>query len=383
MKIFLGLLRVSNASTIFTIGPGATVVSNYNASIRGVINANSDLQTPLSVDTEIQDMDVSVDGNYLLLATSSIDNEQISTLNQDYTSAAASDGVLYGWNGSDPRTTTETTMPSASLTALQTYLGNNLFFSNDSFGSSVGDGINKLLTMFNNKSPFANATAVNGNFLTWIVPEVTSNTGEVTYASMYYFGGLDQENPPGLYRVFRQKPVGAFSAYQTPFNMVVDNRYTTTSSVRSAPSPLMLGTGKHYFSVWWPGAVSNFYKLFRFSITPTGTGTPLLGVYETQTQIFSKRITVKQIRVYTEPTVSGNGFQIDFVGSDGNVITNGTSVYTYASGTDITQLQGSLERIDFNPSMKDTYALGPRITNTGTTQMTIHKIEIDYIFSGK
>ncbi len=84
-----------------------------------------------------------------------------------------------------------------------------------------------------------------------------------------------------------------------------------------------------------------------------------------------------------EPAVSGNGFQLDLIGSDGKVITNGTSTFTYALGTDPTFNQGALERYDFNPAMKDTYALGVRITNTGTTNMTINKVEIDYIQSGK
>lgn len=381
MKVFQGGLRVSNASTIFTIGPSATVTSPYNASIRGVSNANSDFQTPLPVDAEIQDMDVSIDGNYLQISTSNVDNEQISVINQDFSNAASSDGVLYGWNGADPNVTTSTTMPSSSPTALQIYLGNNMFFSNDSFGSSVNNGVNKLLTMFGNKSPFANATAVNGNFLSWIVPEIDT-TGEVLHASMYYFGGLDEENPKGLYRVMIQQPIGGgFAAYQTPLNIVVDNLYSALNQTLSAVVPL--GYGKHYFSAWYPNNLSNIYKLYRFSINSTGTGTPQQGIYETQTQLFSKRISITAIRVYTEPTATGNSFNLDLIGSDGQVITNGNFSYSYVAGTDITKLQGPLERINFNPGTMTTYALGLRVTNKGTTNMTIKKIEVDYSESGK
>lgn len=384
MKLFQGLLRVSNASTIFTIGASGTVVSLYTASIRGVVNANSDLQTPLPVNAEIQDMDVSIDGNYLLIATSGVDNEQIATFGQDYTNASANDSVLYGWNGADPNITTETTMPSIGLTALQTYLGNNLFFSQDGFGSSITDGINKILTLPGNKSPWANATAVNGNFISWVSVE-DSLFGNTTFATLYYFGGLDQENPPGLYRVSRMFSTSAF-VYSAPVNILVDSYYRGVPSIITDDTTVNpLGYGKHYISFVGPGfnGEQNTNKLYRFLVNSTGTGTPQNGIYETQTQIFSKKITVKQIRVYTEPTVSGNGFQMQFIGSDGNVITNGTASYTYSAGTDITQLQGSLERVDFNPAMKDTYALGVRITNTGSTNMTIHKIEIDYSFSGK
>ena len=59
------------------------------------------------------------------------------------------------------------------------------------------------------------------------------------------------------------------------------------------------------------------------------------------------------------------------------------NTYTYAAGTDVTKLQGSLERIDFNPIMKDVYSLAIRISNLGNANMTIHKIEVDYSQSGK
>lgn len=383
MKIFQGLLRVSNASTIFTIGAAGTVVSLYSASIRGLTNASSDLQTPLPINTEIQDIDVSVDGNYLLMATSNIDNEQIATFGQDFQLAAANDSVVYGWNGADPNITTETTMPSISLTALQTYLGNNLFFSEDGFGASITDGINKILTLPNNKSPWGNGTSVNGNFLSWLSVETVG--GNSSYATLYYFGGLDQENPPGLYRMTRQSTNSSW-VYSAPMNLLIDNNYRTIPSIITVNStPQALGYGKHYMSLVGPGfnGGANITKLYRFLVNSTGSGTPQLGIYETQTQIFSRKITVKQIRVYTEPTVSGNGFTMSFVGSDGSVISNGSMTYTYAAGTDITQSQGSLERIDFNPSMKDTYALGVRLTNTGTVNMTIKKVEVDYSFSGK
>lgn len=382
LKVFQGLLRVGNANTIATIGGGGTIVSNYNASIRGIANSPSDLQTILPINSQIQDIEVSIDGNYLLLATSNVDNEQPSNIGGDDMYAAANDSVLYGWNGADPNITTETTMPSITLTALQTYLGNNLFFSEDGFGSSITDGINKILTLPGNKSPTPNATAVNGNFLTWVSIEDVGNNS--TYATLYYFGGLDQENPPGLYRICRITSVSSAYVYSAPLNTFVDNRYSTVN-VSTNPESVPIGYGKHYISLLamnfnGGGAVP---KLYRFLINSTGTGNPQLGIYETQTQLFSKKITVKQIRVYTEPTAAGNGFQVDFIGSNGNPITNGTSVYTFAAGNDVTQRQGSLERIDFNPSMKDTYALGVRLTNTGTTNMTIHKIEVDYIFSGK
>jgi hypothetical protein len=92
---------------------------------------------------------------------------------------------------------------------------------------------------------------------------------------------------------------------------------------------------------------------------------------------------VKEIRVYCEPTATGNSFSIAAIGMDGAVITNSTSTYTYSAGTDPTKGQGSLDVIKFTPSFKPTAALGLRITNLGTVNTTIHKIEVDYTEQGR
>jgi hypothetical protein len=100
-------------------------------------------------------------------------------------------------------------------------------------------------------------------------------------------------------------------------------------------------------------------------------------VYETQTQLFSKRVALSQIRVYCEPVVAGNAFQLDVIDVDGNPVQNGTFTYTYGDPAD------KNERINFNPGNKTMYGLGIRVTNTGSTNMTIKKIEIDYSEEGK
>lgn len=379
IKIFQGKLRFSNATTTATIDASGTIVSLYNASIRGIINANSDLQTPLPINSQIQDMDVSIDGNYLQIATSNVDNLNIGSANSDMQLAASNDSIIYGWNGSDPNITTETTMPSITLTALQTYLGNNLFFSEDGFGSSMTDGVNKLLTLPGNKSPWANATAVNGNFITWLsVEDNTDNTG--SFATLYYFGSLDQENPKGLYRVMRVSTTSSGFVFSAPLNILVDNNF------RSVPGSVFgnniipaVGNGKHYVSLTGPGfnTAPNEKKLYRFLVNPSGTGTPQRGVYETQTELFSKRISISQIRVYTEPVVAGNGFRLQIIGADGSQVQNGQFNYTFGDPAD------KNERINFNPNIDTFYSFALRLTNTGTTNMTIKKIEIDYSFEGK
>ncbi len=380
LKQFLGKLIFGNGNTIGAVSSTGTVTSSVIGTGQG--NLYSELNPALGVETTVHDVDSSIDGNYILMTASNISNEPIGVMNNDRLAAASSDGILAMWNGVDSAVTAFSTIPSYAVSALQTYLSSNIFFSNDSFGASLSDGTNKILTLPGNKSPLPNATLVNGNFVCWISVEVSPD-GTGLNASMYYFGSLDAENPPGLYRVMRYSSTlsGGF-IYQVPMNLLTSNKYSTLNTARSAVNTF--GYGKHYFSTFeTSSSTAASYKFFRFLITSSGTGTPQLGVYETQTELFSNKITIKQIRVYTEPTVASNGFKIDCIGSDGAVITNGTFNYTYSAGTDPTLLQGSLERIDFKPEMKGTYALGLRVTNTGTTNMVIKKIEIDWVYSGK
>ena len=381
LKQFVGKLLFGNGNTIGAIDATGTVTSSVIGTGQG--NLYSELSPALPVEAIVHDMDISPDGNYLLVTASNIPNEVVSnsTNSPDRQSAASSDGAIFSWNGVDAAITASKTIPSYAVTALQTYLDKNFFFSNDAFGASLNDGTNKLLTLPNNKSPLPNSILVNGNFICWIAPE--SDAFGRLFASMYYFGSLDQDNPPGLYRVMRQFSASGVTGFitQTPMHILTNNKYTTLNTSKS--SIVTAGYGKHYFSTLDVSVSADTYKLMRFLITPTGTGTLPAGAYETQTQLFSKKITVKQIRVYTEPTVTGNSFIINCVGSDGATITNGTFTYTFAAGTDPTKLQGALERIDFNPAMKDTYALAINISQNGTTNFTIKKIEVDWAYSGK
>lgn len=389
-----------------TVGTPASVIGNSyrpllqfvgglvfgNSNNIGFIDSTNTVQSyaklspGLPSETFITDLDVSPDGTYLYITTSGVANENITTVASDRQNASASDGNVFFWNGTDDGVTAVKSVPSYAVTSLHTYLGNNILFANDALGAGLNNGTAKLITLNGNKSSLPNANVANGNFLTWVVPEVSPD-GTTLNASLYYYGNLDSENPSGLWRVMRYtSQLAAGFVYQNPFNIFTNNKYVTVNNAVNAL--ITLGYGKHYFSSFEvntgnTGVSPTTAHLYRFLITPSGTGTPQAGVYETQTQLFSKRIGLSQVRVYTEPTVSGNSFQLDIIGSDGLPVTNGTFTYAFTPGTDETKLQGALERINFNPNMQTIYALGVRLTNLGTTNMTIKKVEIDWNFEGK
>lgn len=377
---FIGYLSFGNGTNIGLIDSTGTVVSS-------VVSAHYEQLSPtLPPETRVTDTDISPDGNYLNITTSSTANEQIAVVSSDRQAAASSKGAIYFWNGVDKGVTAYKTIPSYAVTAMQSYLDNNYFFENDSFGGSVSDGIKKILSLFNVKSPFANATTTNGNFLSWIAPELSPD-GTSMMGSLFYFGQLDENSPVGLFRLLRYSSVLSNGfIYQNPVNLMTNNKYSTVNN--AVTSVVTFGYGKHYFSSFEVNSASNTVsattaKLMRFLVTPTGTGTSQAGVYETQTQLFSEKVRVAEIRVYTEGTTTNNGFQLDIIGGNNAVVTNSTFNYSFTAGTDPTKLQGSLDMISYNPATAPMYAVGIRVTNTGSANMTIKKIEVDVEKAGK
>lgn len=373
LKQFVGKLIFGNGPTIGAIDATNTVTS----SIIGIAGTNyySQLNPPLPVEMRITDMDVSTDGNYVAMAASTILPEQVPVQGKDVQDSTSVDSNIYYWNGSDAGVTAFKSIKSFAVTALHTYLAQQLFFAYDSFGTTLMDGVNKILTLQNVKSPLPNSVINNGAFLTWVSPELnTAGTGR--QISIFYFGSLDAENQPGLYRLLRYSTAltSGFSQ-NAPFNLLVNNQYSTTNV--SGSSIVSLGYGKHYFSAFDTSSGTNQFKLFRFNVPPTGTGTPVAGVYQTQTQLFSQKWRIVEARIYCEPTAANNGVQLDFIGIDGTSMN--TQTYTFASGTAVDKAQGALDIITFNPAFKPTAALGMRFTNTGTANMIIHKVEIDMV----
>lgn len=391
LKQFIGQVNFANGPTFGAIGATGIVTSPVVSVVSAIpqtasiVSIYSQISPPLPPETVIQDLDVTPNLDYLLMTTNDVVPNVVNTPFQRQGTLASST-TLYQWNGIDDATTAGTQIGAYSATALQTYLQRNLFFSNDVFGSSVSDGVNKILTLPNNQSPTPNATGSTGNFLYWACPE--NNNGVLT-ATLYYFGRLDEESPSGLYRLTRiNSSLSNGFVVGTPMALLVSNYSKVINN--SYSSIATIGYGKHYISTLeanstlqstGTGSVLGFYG---FSVNSSeGIVAPQLGKYETQTQLFSKKVGISQMRVYCEATVTGNGFQIDIIGGDGAVVDNGSFTYSFVAGSEQTQMQGALERINFNPTIKTLFAIGIRVTNTGTTNMTIKKIEVDISDEGK
>lgn len=369
---FVGNLYFGNGNNIGEITSG------------GIITTGTKLSPGLPVGMIVRDLDVTPDGIYMIITASYVYPDRMDTpTSGGRVQSYASESYKFYWNGTDVGVTSFEALPSFPATNLTTFLDKQFTFNQDTFGTALFEGSQKLLTLPNNLTPMPNGSAPNGTFLTWVSPEGTGNPNASdpsyleTYTSLYYYGQLDQENSPGLWRMMRKLPTTNSVAYRAPNNQLVNSFSLNLAQVS--------GWGKHYISVWEynTGSSTSNYHFFRFLLQPTALTTPVNGVYQTQTQLFSKRVGLTQIRVYTEPTVANNSFELEIIGSDGTIVDNGTFDYAYTAGTDVTKLQGSLERINFNPNTKTLYAIGIRIINIGSANMTIKKIELDIAQEGK
>lgn len=380
LKRFIGDLIFGNGNTIGAIDSTGTITSPViNTGLQASVY--SQINPPLDTNSRILDLEVTPSNDYLVMAASNLlQQEHLDQTGYDIVETfGTQEGKLALWNGTDSTITAATNIPTYLISAIETYFQKNSFFAADSFGTAFNDGSSKKLSLPNNKPPLQNAVAINANFMTWACPEIVDGA---RYMSLYYSGSLDQENPVGLYRVLRWTTTQSNGfVSKVPLNLLVSNKYTQINQAGTAL--VTTGYGKHYLGVSSVNNAATANFLLSFLITPTGSGTPQSGVYETQTQLFSKRISIAQLRVYTEPTVAGNAFKIDLIGSDGNIIPNQTFTYAFGDVTDPQSGSTSLERINFNPDLKTQYALGIRVTNTGTTNMTIKKIELDIDDSGK
>lgn len=379
MKDFQGKLYVINSDASVTY---ANNIAEIDSTLAPTSYAK--LSPSFPAGWYIRDIDVSQDLTYLTLSVSIIPSELIAPVN-DGGNSAAGQSLLAKWNGTDAGVTTGYSLPNFSVTALQSFSGQEMMFMYDTFGAAVFEGGNKKLTMRNSKSPMPGATSSAGNFLVWANPEMYWNLDTQAAAidlGIFYYGRLDENSPTGLWRVLRQTSAIGGTIYTVPLCQFSSNRYNYVNTSDVIQTPI---SGQQFYSfIDYSGSggstVNNFYS-FLISPpddSPGGWTGAIAGVYQTQTQMFSQRRKITQIRVYTNPTASNNEFNLDLIGPDGKKITFGSFNYVYAAGTDVTNRQGALTRINFTPEINPSYGFGVRITNVGSANMTINKVELDH-----
>ena len=195
--------------------------------------------------------------------------------------------------------------------------------------------------------------------------------------TLMLYGQYDSEIPAGLFRFFRQSAGSPeTNIIQMPYCGIVSNLFYGSSAAGYTGN--VVGSAKVYFSTLETSASTTDYKLYKFTTVPTGLGTSMAGIYESQTQLFSKKVKVGQVRIYLEPLVTNNSFTFELIGSNGGVLAG--SSQTFTAGTAPNAIGNDM--CSYSPQCAPTFSLGIRISNTGSTNWVCQKVEIDYTNAG-
>lgn len=362
---FQGITYWGNGNNIAAIDSTATVTTYAK------------LSPAFPTGTYVRDIDVSPDGNYAQIVVSRIPQADMTSTTQDTNALSSSSSYRFLWNGIDAGYTSFESYNAYSLNSNITFGPYSYTMGYDLGGAAVYTDGSKLISLPASLSPNFGAMFSTGNMMGYAAPETASTTLQ---GSILLYGQYDFEVPTGLYRFLRISATAPQTdIIQMPICTIVSNLFFGSSSAGYAGN--QVGSAKLYFSTLETSAApTTKYRLYKFTTVPTGLGNAIQGVYETQNEtsfklmrsILKERLRAAEIRVYTEPLVANNSFQLDLIGVDGNPIAGTTKVWTIG-----TNCAAGDTVVKFTPQMSPVPSLGVRITNLGTKNWVCTKIELD------
>lgn len=366
LKQFIGKLYIGNGTNIAEIDSTATVTSYAK------------LSPGFPVGTQVRDIDLSTDGNYLQSVVTRLALPDITAQSQDTTYTANSESFIFKWNGTDAGYTAFDSFPSFSLTANIMFGPYQYTFGYDQNEMAIFNPTQKIITATQEISPLPNAISSTGNMVSWMAPLYFDGAMELTYG---IFGPFDRDVGLGYWAPFGHLPTAPETdIIQVPCQILVSNFGQGSSS--NGYQDNIFSSAKLYFSTLeTSSAPTTRYRLFKWSpVRFIGEQFAPLGgaLYQTQVQILSKKVRLGEIRVYGEPWVAGNIFQVDIIGSSGEPIAGASKIFTAGSNLNIGD-----DFAWYTPAAAPTYSIGIRVTNLGTANHTISKIEIDTNDGGK
>ena len=364
---FLGNLYVGNGNNLAEVITGGTV-STY-----------AKLSPGFPTSTQVRDLDVTPDGTYVQAVVTDLALTNITTSASDTSTLAPSNSYVFKWNGTDTGYTAYNTYPQVSLSSNAIFGDTQYAFGYDYQGGAIFNPTNKWLSSSTDstfvESPFPNAVLPMSNLITWFTP---LQFGGALSAIWSIFGTISEwEIERGYWTPLYHEATGdETDVNRIPCQILVSN-YAVGSSFNGYTDQVF-GTAKLYFSTIESSASTTKYKLYKWSPAPIGRGDAQAGLYQTQRQTFSKKVKPTEIRIYAEPWVANNEFTIDLIGANGSPISGGSKTFT--AGTNLTI---GNDFAWYTPAIAPTYTMGVRITNSGTANMEIMKVEIDYTNAGQ
>lgn len=366
MEQFVGKLYIANGDNLAEVD-NTTTVTTYTK-----------LSPSFPKGTQVRDIDTDPSGTYLQAVVSRIPLPDILATSQNADATASSESYVFKWNGTDAGYTSFNTFPTFSLTSNITYGPYEYNFGYDQFGLAMYAPLEKVVALPEGESPLPNAVTSLGNIVAYITPVYFDGVQE---ADLLFWGRYDFEvGNPGTWDVifFNANPPET-DVVLTPFLLPVSN--TGLGSSTNGYANNVYSFSKMYFSALEKSAApTTTYRLYKWNPIST-PDTPALNpqidaYYQTQAQMFSKKVQIKEVRVYGEPWEDGVAFNIDLWGS------GSSPIHTQSLSVGTTLTEGD-DYAWYNPECAPTYTISVGIEQKGTTNHTIDKIEIDYAIGGK
>lgn len=372
LKQFIGKLYIGNGSNIAEIDSTATVTSSTK------------LSPGFPTNTQVRDMDVTPDGTYLQTVVTRLALGNITSTTTDTSITANSESYIFKWNGTDTGYTSFVTFPSFSLTANTMFQNYQYTFGFDQYGMAVFNPNEKIIQWAEAGLPLPNSIVSTGNLLQFLGPVFYNGVQEIDF---WTWGSLDWEVGPGFWNLFFMNATSPETdIIQSPCVILVSNIGIGSSSNGYTDS--VFGKSKIYFSTLetsnTPSTAYRFYKWSPAVSANVASADIIVGaVYQTQSQLFSKKVSVKEVRVYGEPWQTGVSFTVHLVGSGGysfggGGMTGGNKTFTAGSNLTVGD-----DFAWYTPDCAPTYAIGVVVETVGVKNFVINKIEIDYAVGGK
>lgn len=340
----------------------------------GTVATYAKLSPAFPAGTQVRDLDVSPEGNFVQVVVSRVTAPDMTVATQDTSSISSADSYRFLWNGSDAGATSYDSFNAYSINSNLSFGPYTYTMGYDLGSTAIYSGGQKVVTLPNSLSPNFNSLFSTGNLLGFASPEQDASFLKGTLMA---YGQYDSEIPQGLFRFFRASASGSQTdVIQMPYCGIVSNLFYGSSSAGYTGN--VVGSAKVYFSTLETSASTTAYKLYKFTTVPTGLGTAIAGVYETQTQLFSQKVRVGEVRFYTEPLVTNNSFTLELIGSGGTVISGSSQTFTVGSN----QIVAGQDRVKYSPQIAPTYAIGLRVTNAGSVNWVGTKAELDIAPAG-
>lgn len=368
---FLGVTYWGNGTNLAAIDSTATVITYTK------------LSPAFPVGTYVRDLDVSPDGNYLQAIVSRLNSPNLTSSAQDTTSLSSVDSYKFLWNGTDAGYTSYESYGGYSITSNISFGTHGYTMGYDLGGAAIYEGGTKIISLPVSLTPNFEGMFSTGNLMGFAAPEADSG---FLKGSLLTYGQYDNEVPKGLFRFFRKTATAPETdVIQMPVCLIVSNLFLGSSSAGYTGN--QVGSAKIYFSTLeTSSAPTTKYRFYKFTTVPTGLGTAIGGVYETQQEtsvklfrnILRKKLKIVEIRLYCEPFVTNNSFKIDIIGNDGNPISGASNTFTV--GTNLTL---GVDIAQYTPVMSAQHTIGIRVTNLGSANWVCEKMELDIDEFGK